>query len=72
MLTIVKEGFYLTFKSSQFNSKHLFKDVDPVSLQLIFPGAIQICEQYILSYIYTNKGSSDKQQANTTYTFIQN
>ena len=24
----------------------LFKDGDPVSLQLIFPGAIQTCEQY--------------------------
>jgi len=29
--------------SIQFNSKTLFKDVDPVSSQLIFPGAIQTC-----------------------------
>ena len=32
--------------SIQFNSKTLFKDGDPVSLQLIFPGAIQTSEQY--------------------------
>jgi len=37
--------------SIQFNSKTLFKDGDPVSPQLIFPGAIK---QYnIFSYIYT-------------------
>ena len=30
----------------QFNSKTLFKDGDPVSLKLIFPGVIQTCEQY--------------------------
>jgi len=30
----------------QFNSKTFFKDGDPVSSQLIFPGAIQTCEQY--------------------------
>jgi len=41
---------------SQFNSKTLFKDGYPVSLQLIFPGAIQTCEQYnICSYIYTKQ-----------------
>jgi len=34
----------------------LFKDGDPVSLQLIFPGAIHTCEQYnIFSYIYTKQ-----------------
>ena len=42
--------------SIQFNSKALFKDGDPVSLQLIFPGAIQTCEQYNnFSYIYTKQ-----------------
>ena len=30
--------------SIQFNSKTLFKDGDPVSSQLIFPGAIQTWE----------------------------
>ena len=31
--------------SIQFNSKKVFKDGDPVILQLIFPGAIQTCKQ---------------------------
>jgi len=44
----------------QFNSKTLFKDGDPVSLQLIFPGAIQTCKQIIHTYIQNNTGSSDK------------
>ena len=58
----------------QFNSKTLFKGGDPVSLQLIFPGAIQTCEQYNnFSYIYTKQHRFIGQsQANTTYTFIQN
>ena len=34
----------------QFNSKTLFKDGDPVSLQLIFPGAIQIQQLFIHIY----------------------
>ena len=57
----------------QFNLKTLFKDGDPVSLQLIFPGAIQTCEQYTnCSYIYTKQHRFIVQtQANTTYTFIQ-
>jgi len=57
----------------QFNSKTLFKDGDPVSLQLIFPGVIQTCEQYTnCSYIYTKQHRLIIQtQANTTYTFIQ-
>jgi len=57
----------------QFNSKTLFKDGDPVSSQLIFPGAIQTCEQYNnFSYIYTKQHRFIGQsQANTTYTFIQ-
>ena len=60
--------------SIQFNSKTLFKDGNPVSSQLIFPGAIQTCEQYTnYSYIYTKKHWFIGQtQANTTYTFIQN
>ena len=57
----------------RFNSKTLFKDGDPVSLQLIFTGAIQTCEQYNhYSYIYTKQHRFIGQtQANTTYTFIQ-
>jgi len=39
---------------SAFNSKTLFKDGDPVSLQLILPGAIQTCEQYIFSHKITH------------------
>ena len=53
---IYKKGvrFNITSNSIQFNSKTLFKYGDPVSLQLIFPGAIQTCEQYNnCSYIYT-------------------
>ena len=59
--------------SIQFNSKALFIDGDPVSLQLIFPGVIQICEQYNkFSSIYTKQHMFIGQtQANTTYTFIQ-
>ena len=59
--------------SIQFNSKTLFKDGDPVSSQLIFPGAIQTCEQYNnVSYIYTKQHRFIGQtQANTTYTFTQ-
>jgi len=45
------------FPSIQFNSKTLFKDGDPVSSQVIFPGAIQTCDQ--------------TKQHFTTYTFIQ-
>jgi len=55
LLTIVKEGFYLTFKSSQFNSKTLFKDGDTVSLQLIFPGAIQTFKQIQQLFIHIYK-----------------
>ena len=56
-----------------FNSKTLFKDGDPIRLQLIFPGAIQTCKQYnICSYIYTKQHRFNGQtQANTTYTFLQ-
>ena len=47
---------------SAFNSKTLFKDGDPVSLQLIFPGAIQTCDNTTMchTYIQNNTGSSDK------------
>ena len=45
--------FFNTNDSIQFNSKTLYKDGDPVSSQLIFPRAIQTCEQYNnCSYIY--------------------
>jgi len=37
---LTRHCLYLQY-SIQFNSKHLFKDGDPRSLQLIFPGAIQ-------------------------------
>jgi len=59
--------------SIQFNSKTLFKDGDPVSSQLIFPGAIQTCEQYNkFSYIYTKQHKFIGQtQENTAYSFIQ-
>ena len=33
----------------QFNSKTLVKDGDPVSLQLILPGAIQTCAHSLLA-----------------------
>jgi len=36
----------IQIKSNQIKSKTLFKDGDPVSLQLIFPGYIPTCEQY--------------------------
>ena len=41
--------------SIQFNSKTLFKDGDPVSLQLIFPGAIQTCKQIQQLFIHVYK-----------------
>ena len=40
--------------SIQFNSKTLFKDGDPVSLQLIFPGAIQTYTTIVQTYIQYN------------------
>ena len=76
--TWIKEGMsrsiVLYCTSIQFNSKTLFKYGDPVSLQFIFPGAIQTCDQYNnFSYIYTKQHRFIRQtQANTTYTFIQN
>jgi len=39
----------------QFNSKTLFKDVDPVGLQLIFPGVIQTCKQIQQVFIHVYK-----------------
>ena len=41
--------------SIQFNSKTLFKDGDPVSLQLIFPGAITTCKQIQQLFIHIYK-----------------
>jgi len=51
-----------SYLSIQFNSNKLFKNGDPVSLKLIFPGAIQICEHYntFYAYIQNNTGLSDK------------
>ena len=53
---------YVVIPCTNSNSETLFKDGDPVSLQLIFSGAIQTCEQYNAyhTYIHTNTGSSDK------------
>ena len=47
----ILKSAYMYYETSlrnviQFNSKTFFKDGDPVSSQLIFPGAIQTCEQY--------------------------
>ena len=63
----------MTLYYIQFNSKTLFKDNDPLSLQLIFPVAIQTCEQYNkFSYIYTKQPKFIGQtQENTAYSFIQ-
>ena len=59
----------------QFNSKTLFKDGDPVSLQLIFPGdwSKHVNKYNNYSYIYTKQLHRFivQTQANTTYTFIQ-
>jgi len=43
------------YYSIQFNSKTLFKDGDPVNLQLIFPGAIQTCKQIQQLFIHIYK-----------------
>ena len=61
------------FNSIQFNSETLFKDDALVSLQLIFPEAMQTCEQYNnIAYIYTKQHRFIRQtQVNTTYAFIQ-
>jgi len=45
----------MTLYYIQFNSKTLFKDDDPLSLQLIFPRAIQTCEQYKKKIIHIYK-----------------
>jgi len=71
-LLILNRKFWKNKISIQFNSKTLFKDGDPVSLHLIFPGAIQTCEQY---NIFTDKYTKQhrfigQSQTNTTYTFI--
>jgi len=45
-----------------FNSETLFKDGDPVSSQVIFPGPIQTCDQTIQQFIHiykNNTGSLD-------------
>ena len=50
---------YITFDrelfKAQFNSKTLFIDGDPVSLQLIFFGAIQTCKQIQQLFIHIYK-----------------
>jgi len=63
------------YLSIQFNSNKLFKNGDPVRLKLIFPGAIQICEQYNTFYlcIYTKQHRFIRQtQANTTHISYKN
>ena len=57
----------LTNLTLQFNSKKIFKDGDPVSSQLIFPGAIQTCEQIQQFYIHIYK-TTQVHQTNTTLT----
>jgi len=66
MLEVISQDH--TCRIIHFNSKTLLKD----GSKLIFPGAIQTCDQYnnFHTYIQNNTGSSDN-QANTTYTFIQ-
>ena len=60
----------------QFNSKPLYKDGDPVSLQLIFPGAILTCKQiqHVCIHIYktthvhrTNTGKHRQTQLTLSY-----
>ena len=50
----IAELFHI-FNSIQFNSNTLFKDGDPVSLQLIFPEAIQTCKQIQQLFIHIYK-----------------
>ena len=45
-------NLYIQTVSRLFNSKTLFKDGDPVSSQLIFPGAIQTCKQIQQLFIH--------------------
>jgi len=52
---------FLLFNSIQFNSKTLFKDGDPVSLQLIFHGVIQTCKQIQQLFIHTYKTTQVRQ-----------
>ena len=69
----IPELFHI-FNSIQFNSNTLFKDGDPVSLQLIFPGAWSkhVNKYNNYSNIYTKQHRFIGHiQANTTYTFIQ-
>ena len=47
LLWTIHTGMVTHADSIQFNSKTLLKDGDPVSSQLIFPGAIQTCDQTI-------------------------
>ena len=68
--------FFLHIDSIQFNSKTLFKDGVPVSLLLIFPGAIPTMNMltnttFFHTYIQNNTGSSEKQRQ-TQHTLILN
>jgi len=53
----------------QFNSNTLFKDGDPVSLQLIFPGAITTCKQIQHFFIHIYK-TTQVHRTNTGIVFI--
>ena len=61
---IIIKASYEGIFSIQFNSKTFFNDGDPISSQLIFPGAIQTCDQtkqHFFIHIYKNiTVSSDK------------
>ena len=55
--------------SIQFNSKTLFKDGDPVSLQLIIPGAIRTCKQIQPFFIHIYKKSDTHRQTQLTLSY---
>ena len=58
MSGVDNKSITVTAKNSiQFNSKTIFKDGDPVSLKLIFPGAIKTWKQIqqLFKHIYKTK-----------------
>ena len=52
------------WNSIKLNSQTVFKDGDPVSVQLIFPGAIQTCKQIQQLFIHIYK-TTQVHQTNT-------
>ena len=56
MSGVDNKSITVTAKNSiQFNSKTIFKDGDPVSLKLIFPGAIKTWKQIQQLFIHIYK-----------------